>query len=120
MSADQRWHDGDLFHTDPVGTGRGAPPTNPGDVRIALEGDVDLERRDEVRAALRAAADAGSGDVVVDLSGVTFLDSSGLAAIADLVHHFEGSPRRVVLEHPTPTVRRTLEIVGFQEMTELR
>lgn len=51
--------------------------TTSGRVVVALAGECDLAARDQLTAALRAALDAG-GPVTVDLSGLSFLDSSGI------------------------------------------
>ncbi|GAA1833265.1 hypothetical protein GCM10009682_59580 [Luedemannella flava] len=51
--------------------------TKAGRVVVALAGECDLAARDQLVAALREALDAGS-TVTVDLSGLSFLDSSGI------------------------------------------
>jgi anti-anti-sigma factor len=50
---------------------------------IAPEGEIDLERVGEFRANLTRARGKGGG-VAVDLSRVSFIDSSGLGAIVEL------------------------------------
>jgi anti-anti-sigma factor len=72
---------------------------------IALTGELDLSNAPLLRASLSGAA----GPAVVDLSGVTYLDSSALYEFA-LLRRRVGS---VVLVVPSPQIRRTLEIVGF-------
>lgn len=47
---------------------------------VTSTGDVDLDTGDTLRAALRHAADVG-GDVVVDLSRVHLIDSTGLGLL---------------------------------------
>ncbi len=47
---------------------------------VALAGEGDMSVRDELSAVLLTAV-AGSPAVVVDLSGLTFLDSSGIHAL---------------------------------------
>lgn len=84
---------------------------------VALEGEIDMSVRAEVTAALRAAALEGSGPVVVDLSAVTFMDSSGLSAIADLVGAVDG--RAVHLRGPRPPVLRVLELCGLDQVTTI-
>ena len=48
---------------------------------VAFEGDVDLENSPAARAVLLEAVERGSG-VLVDLSGVGYMDSSGVGEIA--------------------------------------
>ena len=49
--------------------------------RLALDGDVDLASGQAVRDAVCEALDAGARDIALDLSGVSFLDSTGLNAL---------------------------------------
>ena len=48
---------------------------------IALTGRLDVSAASEVRAVLHEALDAGSGDLVVDLSGVEVVDATGLGVL---------------------------------------
>lgn len=50
---------------------------------IRLGGDLDLYNADAVRAALADAAAGNPGRVVVDLSRVTFLDSTALGVLLE-------------------------------------
>jgi stage II sporulation protein AA (anti-sigma F factor antagonist) len=98
---------------------RGGPGHAPDDaiVHVAVEdgvtvlsvrGELDLETARATRTALLAALDR-DGVAIVDLHAVTFLDSSGLRCLSDVVHaHPALTFRRV----PEP-VRRVLEITGL-------
>jgi anti-anti-sigma factor len=72
---------------------------------IALSGELDMSNAQELRASLGSAL----GPTVVDLSDVTYLDSTALYELA-LLRRRVGA---VVLVVPSPQIRRTLEIVGF-------
>jgi anti-sigma B factor antagonist len=49
---------------------------------VAFEGDVDLQTSPEARKVLLEAVGHG-GTVVVDLSGVNYIDSSGIASLVE-------------------------------------
>lgn len=53
-----------------------------GCVIVALEGDVDLDRAPEVRSELLDCVGRGR-DVLVDLSRVGYIDSSGIASLVE-------------------------------------
>ena len=72
---------------------------------VRLAGELDLSNVSSLRAALGAI----DGPAVVDLSDVTYLDSTALNELA-LLRRRVGSVALVV---GSPNVRRTLEIVGF-------
>jgi anti-sigma B factor antagonist len=85
---------------------------------VTLTGDLDLASREATTARLAeavAAAHTNGNDVVVDLSAVTFLDSTGISclvrAYADV-----GPERSFHLSGPSPMTRRVLEVVGLTTM----
>ncbi|HET9077951.1 MAG TPA: STAS domain-containing protein [Acidimicrobiales bacterium] len=60
------------------------------------------------REALREAA--GSGPVIVDLTGVSFADSEGIGALAGAVHRSMESGDRVVVACRRPSLLRVLSM----------
>ena len=59
-------------------------------------------------------ADTVASTIVVDLAGLTFLDSSGISAlvVARKTILAEGQDRQFVVARPTEIVRKALEVVG--------
>lgn len=87
------------------------------DCDVALVGDVDTVTCAEVVALLVEAVDRSSSDVVlVDVSGVTFLDSSGLGALVAARNHATGSGKRIVLVEVPPRVLTVLNITGLDQV----
>ena len=62
-------------------------------------------------AAALAALDADPSRVVVDLSGVEFVDSTALGSLVAVRQRLGDG--RLVLAAPGPDVRRTLEVSGL-------
>ena len=48
---------------------------------ISVSGEVDLATSPELDGAIIAALDSGAAGLAIDLSNVTFMDSSGLGVI---------------------------------------
>jgi anti-sigma B factor antagonist len=48
---------------------------------IRLTGELDLSVSDELDAAIREAEETEVGRIIVDLSGVVFIDSTGLSVL---------------------------------------
>jgi anti-sigma B factor antagonist len=48
---------------------------------IAVAGEIDIATCGQFRAALLAAVEEGPGSVIVDMAGVSWLDSTGLGVI---------------------------------------
>jgi anti-sigma B factor antagonist len=57
-------------------------------VVVAPSGELDLATAHGLGARLVAAADHGAATVVLDLRGLTFVDSSGISMIVKLQRHF--------------------------------
>jgi anti-sigma B factor antagonist len=88
-------------------------------VIVALDGDIDLAVRDEVEERLAdgvARAAKGCGDLYVDLGGVTFIDSTGLACIVRAAASLDVHGRRVRLCSVPPIVLRLLELTGMSDL----
>ena len=83
-----------------------------GTVRLALFGDLDLASASELTERLRQLARSGRS-VQLDLSHVTFIDSSGIRAVIFSVSaaRRDGWELEVGREVPEP-VRRVIELVG--------
>jgi anti-anti-sigma factor len=73
-----------------------------------LEGELDVATAGGLTELLLAASE-GDDPVVLDFSGVSFMDSSGLRALLEGAGLPNGSGP-VVIKDPTPQVRRVLEI----------
>ena len=110
--------------------------TRPGpDALIAevTETRIDAASAIQFKDAMRAAADASEGRIVLDLSRVEFIDSSGLGAIVAAMKML-APERRLDLAAPTPNVQRVLRLTrmdtvftvhpdaeaGGQEMADAR
>jgi anti-anti-sigma factor len=72
-------------------------------IAIAPEGEVDIARLDEFRAALYDAARQAEQLLVVDLSRVESIDSSGLGAVVELHHRLGRDNRQLAVVAPGGT-----------------
>jgi anti-anti-sigma factor len=78
---------------------------------IVLRGELDMETVGHLTKQLEAV----EGTVIVDLDGVTFLDSTGLQS---LVHARDAARQRgddVILRHPSAAVSRVLDVTNMWE-----
>ena len=87
-------------------------------VIVTLDGDIDLEHSPTVRATLLGSLDRGL-PVLVDLSAVTYIDSSG---IANLIEAFQAAQARDMafgLVGAAGQVMRVLELARLDKVFEL-
>ena len=60
---------------------------------------------------LQKAASSGEGSVILEVSELTFTDSTGLRVLIDVAQQL-GDSGRLVLRNPTRAVTEVLEIAG--------
>jgi anti-sigma B factor antagonist len=89
-----------------------------GQVSLTVRGELDLETAPAFRDQL-AAAELGTDTLIVDLRGVTFIDSCGLGELvgAHQRAHREGRRIVVVLDEDTP-LDRVLHLTGLDKRIE--
>jgi anti-anti-sigma factor len=81
---------------------------------LVLTGELDMARTDALSEAVGPLVEQ-PGDVIVDLQGLSFIDSSGLLGllrIADRVQ--EGT---LILHKPSDPVRRVLDLVELADVS---
>lgn len=76
---------------------------------FAPEGAIDLHVSPEVRASLRAMIDAKPKRLVVDLTNVPYIDSSGLAVLIGAMQSLEHDGGVFMLAGAQETVRTILQ-----------
>ncbi len=105
-----------------------APVTNDGSPQGALEagtdasgapvvrliGEIDISNADEISVELDAVAVEGS-QLVIDLAGLEFMDSSGIAMLLRAAAHVDA----LELRNPSSTVRRIIECTGLTDILRM-
>lgn len=76
---------------------------------------IDAASAIQFKDAMRAAAAAETGRVVLDLGRVDFIDSSGLGAIVAVMKML-APERRLDLAAPTPNVERVLKLTRMDSV----
>lgn len=88
-------------------------PIQDGWVRVRVEGELALNSSSTLERAVEAELQADS-NVLLDLSGIDFIDSAGLRAMTALVRMAKASGRKLRLSTDLPAhARRLMEIVGL-------
>lgn len=85
-----------------------------GGTLLVLEGEVDPHTTEQLDEAVDAAL-ASAGDLVLELSGVTFIDSAGLRSLIRAQRQVDEAGGSLVLRAPRPSTRRVLEITGLTD-----
>lgn len=86
---------------------------------IELSGEFDLAGVQKFEAELAKVEAEGPAAVVVDLNGLTFMDSSGLRALVLADQRAQKAGRRLAIVPGPPAVKRVFEITQLDERLDL-
>jgi anti-sigma B factor antagonist len=89
-------------------------------VTVALHGEVDVATVDQVRVALTDAIAAQPRTIVVDLSDLSFIDSTGLGALIFGFQRCRDAGIAFRLARPSRGVRQILVLSGLLEVVDLQ
>jgi anti-sigma B factor antagonist len=111
LDPDERPHDGGADPAPPFALH--LEPMRDGWVRVRVEGELALNSSTMLERAVEAELMANS-HVLLDLSGIEFIDSAGLRAMTALVRSAKATGRQLKLSADLPAhARRLMEIVGL-------
>jgi anti-sigma B factor antagonist len=85
---------------------------------IAVHGEVDLHTAPKFRSAIERAAQM-NGIVVVDMSGVAFMDSTALSALVRSKDYLQEQGTSLRLAAPSRAVERIFSVTGFQDYFDI-
>jgi anti-anti-sigma factor len=93
----------------------------PGAVRLRVSGEIDIATAPSLLDSVLCAGlayDAGHR-VVVDLAGVAFIDSSGLAALCEAHRWLANQEQILVIASPPEHVAHLFELTGLDQVLRL-
>ena len=91
------------------------PPTDPANF-LPLEGEIDLHVSPRLEGSLERIIKKQPPHVVVDLSGVTFIDSSGLAVLIRALQTIKGYGGNLSLRGVNESVRPIFEMARLDQV----
>jgi anti-sigma B factor antagonist len=83
---------------------------------VAASGELDLYTAPELERALASSVPEGAKQLVVDLSGTTFVDSTALHVLLRAARQLDGKEGDLTVVAPDPNVRKVFEITGFNRL----
>jgi anti-sigma B factor antagonist len=89
-------------------------------VIVSVAGEFDLHASEEVRARLTETLAGGARSVVVDLIGVTLLDSAALGVLISAAEALRDVGGELILVIDDRRVLRAFEIAGLQPFFDIR
>lgn len=83
-------------------------------VSIAVEGEIDLATADQLSKAIDEVLSGGSENLVVDLNGSSFMDSTGLKTLVMAERNFSDDGREFVIAVNGGPISRLLDLSGVE------
>jgi anti-sigma B factor antagonist len=93
--------------------------SSPEDALLVLAGEIDLYTSAQLRTALEHAIDGGARRVIVDLSKVDFVDSTGLAVLIEAIKRLPSPGGSLHVVCPNGHIKRVFEITGLTSVLTL-
>ncbi len=79
---------------------------------VTVQGDIDLATADDLETCVRGALN-GVSSIVIDMEGVTFLDSSGLRSLVTLQGEANSQGTSITLRSMPTQIRRVFDLTGL-------
>jgi len=89
------------------------PLPGKGAVLLSLEGELDQHTFETLDQAIREVVDGGCFRLIVDLSQVRYVSSTGIGVLVGTLAEVRASQGDLVLLRPHPAVQAVLDIVGL-------
>jgi anti-sigma B factor antagonist len=83
---------------------------------LTVTGDINMTTSPRMRAALIQAASEQPARLVVDLGGVTYIDSSGIATLVEALQRARREGRQLVLRGLRESIRAVFRLARLDEV----
>ena len=93
--------------------------SNPEANLLLLEGDIDLHASPRIREAASLLLDLELPRILIDLGGVTYMDSSGIAVLIETMQRAQTYGGRLALFAIPHRVRMVFEIAQLDRVLDL-
>ena len=86
---------------------------------LFVMGELDISTAPALEHAVSEALDGQGEEFRLDLSQLTFMDSTGANTLLHVHKRVDGLGRRLVVVSPTDAVRMVLEILGLDQVIDI-
>ncbi len=90
------------------------------EIRISITADLDMHTARRARSLIETVCESRPSNVVIDLSGLEFVDSHGLHLLVDAHRTLTATGCRLVFIPPPGHIRRAFAITGLDALFAVR
>ena len=87
---------------------------------VKVAGEVDVSNASELRDAIDAKLPEVEGELVVDISDVPYIDSTGIGVLVGAAHRVSEAGASLVVARPQRNVARVLGLLGVGRDLNIR
>jgi anti-sigma B factor antagonist len=91
-----------------------------GETSVVLTGELDMASSPDLADVLETLVASGPAELVIDLSGLSFIDSSGLAVLVATQNALAEKGRHLSVHSARRHALRVFEIAGLGEFLDVR
>lgn len=95
------------------------PDHNSAGATLRVGGELDIGSAPDLERAVAGQFDGQDGDFHIDMSDLTFMDSTGAQSLLHIHNSIEARGRHVVFEAPPGAVRDVLELLGLDQVLDI-
>ncbi len=86
---------------------------------VELVGELEVVTTEEFSTRMADLGGSGSAGVVIDLAGISFIDSSGINALVQAIRAVEARGGKAVIASPSTVAQRVFTITRLSEVVAL-
>ena len=86
---------------------------------VSPEGEIDLSCSAHLRSKLQEVVSAGPKRIVIDLNGVSYMDSSGIATLVEALQMARRDEASLVICNLTERVKSIIELARLDQIFEI-
>ena len=85
-------------------------------VSVAIEGEVDLNSSPQLRKVFTELAEKGTQKILVNFSKVSYIDSSGLATLIEMMQRLKKGEGKMCLVNMSDKIKSLFEITKLDKL----
>jgi anti-anti-sigma factor len=94
-------------------------PAGPGPALVVLAGEMDIVSAGAFTESMTELDSSVPDALVIDVGGLTFIDSSGISALVQAARNVEARGGRAVIAAPAGHVQRVFDITGVGDVVTI-
>jgi anti-sigma B factor antagonist len=95
------------------------PGQDGADTTLRVGGELDIGSAPDLQRAIDGTFDGQDGGFHLDMSDLTFMDSTGAQSLLHIHNSIEARGRHVVFDAPPGRVRDVLELLGLDQVLDI-